>query len=215
MREVNLMGQIYANAHTVLVWLGEDSNNIAKKAFGFLMEYNKHVEKELQNAHQLETGEILMRMPSLNGNHCLRKNLGGWIACKELLSMPWFRRVWVLQEVGLAQRARAYLGVSEISFADVVLFCVLVSTWRKRDVPDDIGLAVGMIGDAFISIWPGYAINRPRTWMKDDNKLLRMLTGLSEAVAPKSWDEILHAGRNFQSTEKVDHIYAFLGHPTC
>lgn len=84
-RHVHSMGQIYAGAEEVLIWLG--------KARGS-SETLKDVCDLVANSARLTLGERRSKLPAL------------W----DSFSRSWFSRLWVLQEAALAPKATLVLG---------------------------------------------------------------------------------------------------------
>ena len=85
--QVRLMAQVYANARSVMVYIGEESTT-SSEAIGII------------------TGGVLPKLLMPFG------------AVAELLSRPYFWRVWVLQEIALARKATLVCGNATIPWAD-------------------------------------------------------------------------------------------------
>ena len=49
-----------------------------------------------------------------------------WEAVSTFLSSPWFRRVWAMQEIGLAAEALVFCGDAEIEAAELLDFYLWV-----------------------------------------------------------------------------------------
>jgi hypothetical protein len=124
-----------------------------------------------------------------------------------LFGVPWFGRLWVLQEVALASSAWVYYGAASISLSEVVQFD-FVSTVRS-DLRNNF--ATGLLTDAFCDVFSTYA--KKNTWIQQ-NSILRHARDHIERSAKPTFQEILHAGRSFGTSKPHDHIYAFLGHPS-
>ena len=87
--QVQQMGRIYASASRVLVYLGEHSNN-SVVAMNYLRRRAVAGPYATKRPRDLSPGE--------------RK------ALLDLLARPWFNRVWVIQEVAMAQTVEALCG---------------------------------------------------------------------------------------------------------
>lgn len=101
--QVKLMGQIYRQANATIVWLteGSDDTNTA-------MELLLHLAKrrhELRDKYK-KRGKL---MPADLVDH------PGWKPLEGLLDLPWWRRVWTLQEFILAKELTFYCGPQSIS----------------------------------------------------------------------------------------------------
>jgi Heterokaryon incompatibility protein (HET) len=102
-RQVRIMGNIYSQATTVLIWLGEDNDNDAELAFQLIRDINAHFGSEYRKINEevrekaLGRGfyrELISHLSSPpDGSPLLDFSL--WLQCKNLLDFSWFSRVWV------------------------------------------------------------------------------------------------------------------------
>jgi hypothetical protein len=90
--QVRLMGQIYANADRVLVWLGPDPENIARQTFRAIRSLARRT-IEASDAYELER------------------------VIRKVTSLEWFHRLWVVQELVLSQQASVIWGQEQIDFS--------------------------------------------------------------------------------------------------
>ncbi|KAL4898046.1 heterokaryon incompatibility protein-domain-containing protein [Aspergillus ambiguus] len=93
--QIPLMRKIYSQAHRVIVWLGYafDNGDIALESIRLLAEGKSRKER-------------LLGAQSSKPIHQ---------ACANLLQRKWFRRIWVLQEVGVARCISIMCGSVQIS----------------------------------------------------------------------------------------------------
>ncbi|KAH8894579.1 heterokaryon incompatibility, partial [Thozetella sp. PMI_491] len=91
--QVDLMAAIYDHAENVLVWLGDDRGCNIGSAFRLISEFNLHHDRNYRGTNWLQEVRA---------------------ALKALFSRSWFTRVWVMQEVGLANAVIARCGDSQI-----------------------------------------------------------------------------------------------------
>ena len=89
--QVQRMGSIFGKASKVIVWVGLETTSI-KAAFAFLRQ---------SYARSPFNRKELMEHP-------------GWNACKELCDIEYFKRVWIVQEICLAQRVIIVSGTEKI-----------------------------------------------------------------------------------------------------
>lgn len=101
--QVVLMGQIFSNATTVLVWLGEEDFETAR-AFAFV--------------RQMGAFEAFESVPD-NSRHRNPEALSDRIWFLKLLQRPWFSRRWVIQEVALAQKIVVHCGGHMMPWEDL------------------------------------------------------------------------------------------------
>jgi hypothetical protein len=106
--QVKLMSQIYCCAESVLVWLGLDSRHVAAKAFKSIW---MTVQERPVSPERLEETYPMARI---------------------VLKRKWFRRLWVVQEVLLAQRAYFFWGPEVLLFDHLEAFLVF-SGYKSHD----------------------------------------------------------------------------------
>lgn len=224
--QVNQMGDIYDKAAEVVVWLGHDTDGAAEVAFNGLRQINKLIRDRTDTFWSPASKEEFdvklggAKESSLSGQTMVqRSNLDPILnsdvsnAIKKLYQLPWFTRVWILQEVGLATIARAFWGSSHINFDEIgefIYFAMVYSnleTSLRRDIKDVIS---GSPYYAFHNVWSTYAkqnswvsrspiLSAHVTWMTDNTKVDFIL--------------VLEASRRLNATNDLDHVFAFLAHP--
>jgi len=197
--QVRLMRAVFSNAELVIAWLGHGSNNI-DAAF----ETFKIIAKEDIQQHDEMRFEWLRNYPSWGQypeGHRER-----WMVLSEFGKIPYWRRVWIFQELVLGQRIFMAHGTSLMDFGDMwraaswlIRLRQAVSSGHEEVLKffdPDTFLALNQIGGWFelirVSIWKG----RLQT-----NKLL-----------PES-DMALLFGHttDLQATDPRDHVYGILG----
>lgn len=90
--QIPLLPQIYANAQRVLIWLGKD-NTVCVDGMRFL----RQLLDDLTSSSDDDQDSV---HATVSGNREINR----------LLNLPWFSRVWVLQEVAMAQTAILIYG---------------------------------------------------------------------------------------------------------
>ncbi|KAG6358473.1 hypothetical protein INS49_014357 [Diaporthe citri] len=223
--QVNQMGDIYDKAAEVVVWLGHDIEGAAEVAFNGLRQINKSIREGTDTAwspaskeeFDVDVGKV---KPETYGPMWVqRSNLDNMLtldvsnAIMKLYQLPWFTRVWILQEVGLATIATAFWGPSHIDFHEIAEFILFAMTYSnleqglRQDIKDTIS---GSPYYAFHNVWSTYDkqnswVSRSRplsshvVWMTDNTKIDFVL--------------VLEASRRLNATNDLDHVFAFLGHP--
>lgn len=105
-QQVQLMGQIYSHSRRTLIWLGyEPDPPITLRAWPLVNQLYTIFKAE--NPVDKPSIEIPMRLYS-DSRHALLGLPGwtdnSWEHLRNLLSLPWFTRTWVIQEVVLSPR---------------------------------------------------------------------------------------------------------------
>jgi hypothetical protein len=117
--QVSLMKDVYRNANTVLIWLGE-SNALTARAFE---EFN-----DLLRLLDYDDAIPVGYMKTSVVKHPER-----WRAISEMLYRPWFRRMWIIQEVLSARHCLMVCGkdILELNvFLRVINSCFRADTLR-------------------------------------------------------------------------------------
>lgn len=139
-QQVAMMGRIYASAVRTMVWLGEDDkdaeylNDVIGKAHrGF---ENAHMPDDDTMFIPLDDPVDLVRMLDAKHNKVLIKSSH----LLTFLARPWFQRLWVIQEVVLAQDIHVICGKYNFSwrFLVSVVLRYFEQAFREAVVDDEI-----------------------------------------------------------------------------
>ncbi|KAF2732835.1 HET-domain-containing protein, partial [Polyplosphaeria fusca] len=172
--QVEHMCKIYSHAEEVTVWLGgaTDETDMTMDSLGRLEEYSLMYPH--RNWNLARWTQLWLSVPqSTKGNP--RKGL------ELLLQRPWFRRVWILQEVANAKRARVWCGTKSIKSRTFTLAPKLMNVEPERHC------------QAVLDIMPGSL--REESWWSGSRDLYNLLLKFKEAKA----------------TDPRDKVYALLG----
>ncbi|KAE9369188.1 hypothetical protein N431DRAFT_427408 [Stipitochalara longipes BDJ] len=118
-REVTKMGNIYKFANRVIIWLGPcNGNDSSAKALATLSRLGQQVSwdsttKEMLPANPCEVGCEYW----FHSTCVLPYDEATWRSIGNIFSKPWFRRVWIWQEVGLANQDQALLKYGQTSIS--------------------------------------------------------------------------------------------------
>ncbi|KAH8656697.1 heterokaryon incompatibility protein-domain-containing protein [Tricladium varicosporioides] len=188
--QVKLMGNIYEKAETVLLWLGEDIHKQATTAFYILKGIVKNW--KIRRHWNMTTGDPSWRDKSANtpGTNLPSIDSHSWACVSALFDCSWFWRVWVIQEVVLANRAILIWGESEILWREVGLAAAIIRT-NEYNVVRRHGLR---------GIYNAYLMYR-----------LSQSQDMMEPPANLSFLDLLRLTRQFDSTDPRDRIYSLLG----
>ncbi|KAJ9602977.1 hypothetical protein H2200_012757 [Cladophialophora chaetospira] len=102
-QQVQFMNMIYKNATRVLVFLGEDRDTEAEAAFQLIRNLNQTFQNK----------ESYGKFRVMNTEQLRDQSEAQWAPLKRLIALPWFTRIWIVQEVGTHAPATLYWGDSE------------------------------------------------------------------------------------------------------
>ena len=156
--QVQLMGDIYSLAASVIVSLGEPSPDIdlaVKLAHTLAEAYAARSEAHAANKWRFEeyhtTDLLLNNVP--DSNQTVRRSaettidiIGspGWPALRDLFQRPWFTRAWVLQEVVLSKECYLICRTKAISWDVLTSACSYIREsevafqWSKKMLEEQI-----------------------------------------------------------------------------
>lgn len=121
--QVNMMGEIYRTAKTVIVWLGRSTlvaQLALKQTAGFFTgEWFQKQAEIFRKADVVEPGIWLVAL--LAKDALLRMSALSWI-----LRRGWFSRVWTVRESVLARNIFYFLGSRQLPLDDVARFSAAV-----------------------------------------------------------------------------------------
>lgn len=170
-QQVAMMGTIFSHARKVLVCTGDPPNSGEDKDVASLM-----------NGFALLWGRY-PNIPELRKDDPLR-NDPRWRSVRNFMSLPWFRRAWVIQEVGLARDPRVLYGRYDFSYREMLK----VMGWKG-------GQTWG-----FQFAIPSLLVHRAwHDWTRPAH--------------PLNFIDLLNHGALLNCIDPRDHVYAFLGHP--
>lgn len=113
--QVANMGQIYAEARRVLLYMGPDPSRHAPDTKSLLSDMRNYFDRELAKFDTLTWG--LIPFPQRDDPILLDSR---WHSLEIFLRLPWFRRGWVVREAGLARDCLVVWGECEFSWTDLM-----------------------------------------------------------------------------------------------
>ncbi len=199
-QQVALMGRIYGQASQVIVWLGTDPKGVAPMAFDLARQLARHdypllprksssIKPRHEVKNDLEWFALVAYARPDQINDLEPAEIDRWNALAEIYRRPWFTRIWVIQEVGMASSVIVRCGTATI-------------TWR------DLVDAAGCIDDRAAP----FAIHFDM--LDGVQQCFDLYWIFSEAGCEKSFTETLIDGKSFSSTDIKDKVYALLSHPS-
>lgn len=203
--QVSLMGDLYRKAKTVLVWLGYEDEFTAD-AFT-TMERLASIPKDLYEIVEVQDFHNAQMVTSKLGISPLsHRNWLGWVA---FLHRPYFKRVWVVQEIGLADKVLCVCGSRRVpweSFADAVMFTQESGWFGFLHTQNLRRLGYGDIAPEYhkllsVNIDPGYsAYSLVKT---------KLFTITFRPAVP--FRKLIEDHRETSASDPRDKIYAILG----
>lgn len=190
------MNNVYRSAQKMMVWLGEGDND-SDNALSRIEDINKSLALILQDStpENITFIEEWLRNDDLSLSDL--PNIGDpvWPAFGQILSKPWFTRLWVLQEVVLAKEIVVAYGRKQIEWDNLATLA--------------LGLRRAVLID-FIGGTPSIA-----------SKVKRSVGAISLVPIAKELAQSKHTGllalmrigREKDCTEPLDRIYGLLGLP--
>ncbi|KAL6797500.1 heterokaryon incompatibility domain-containing protein [Trichoderma sp. SZMC 28013] len=163
--QIQYMAEIYSKANRVVVWLGEAADDSDQALKSIRMAADEERQSFREDTDQQAVLAILER--------------------------PWFRRIWVLQEVAAAQHIVMMCGSIRI---DGYAFCLgLPSLLKYEDIPSHIRSVTYLMRGCIFR--PKYSVNS--------------LGGISLDVRPLG--TLIDMYHTHEATERHDKIFALLG----
>ncbi|KAF2229511.1 HET-domain-containing protein [Viridothelium virens] len=192
--QVMIMGQIYQSARAVLVYLGGSAED-GVDAAALVKLVNEAIDEE-----EASTKVAYFNLPRRSSPGSIFADLR-WKAFDKALRSPWFRRLWIVQEVGLGADVKCLFGESEI---DWILFCRAYHfryMVNSEDRPD-------FISEGLLNSAGGWLMEGPRPkseFAPDWRKVSKQ--------ADFSFLPFLIEVNGHATSDPRDHIYAMYGHP--
>lgn len=199
--QVGKMGRVYQNALKVLVWLGKDHMGFAEDCFRMIEKTNEYLDEVFERHNQ-----EYWSMPRLKAPYPIPVDEETWSRVNELMLLPWFDRVWTVQECAIAKECRMFWGLHHIDVADVFE----ISLWSAQYV--DLSIILEGYGlercNSLLAIFQTIhdTYSKGTGWQYSK-------TGLWwEAVrwSISSLSKVLNVGRCLAATDPRDHVFAFL-----
>ncbi|KAI1298675.1 heterokaryon incompatibility protein-domain-containing protein [Xylaria venustula] len=177
--QVQQMAEIYRGAQRVLVWLGPSTHEM-DLAMLFLMELQTLYKDTKETIEKFQEW-ARKKFPAIgNQAHDNPTQLG----LKQIFDRPWFRRIWILQEVGNARAALIHCGTKSVSSAIISL------------APSILKIGIDLHCRAVLNLMPGSPARGEMGKTRRPRSNLRTL---------------LRYFRDAEATHEHDKIYALLG----
>lgn len=190
--QVQFMAKLYSHASRVIVWLGAEGNGSAELS-GTIKDVTDTISR-LPSTSRRESSELIS--PYKNKQNVLQPQLVA------LFNRPWFRRVWVLQEVAAARHIVVKCGLAELLGSVFTTGMRYLNTHALK-VPTDIhNLCISVLE---VMEWNISSSHRQRT-----NLVPRILGNPTSFWGP-SLGELLDKFHSREASDERDKIFALLG----
>jgi hypothetical protein len=177
--QVQLMGQIFGKSTRTIAWLGGDSVAVAEEAIDFIREL----------AHRQPGQHAAFDAQGFRGTPLDLQNVSKWRAIEAFLCMPWWNRMWTVQECVVARHIDYYFCGKKVSYGELAI--ALSCIWFCE--PCDLLISE----TAWTAAW-----NRLRLWA------LYHTSGYSDNLGLVAL--MAYSGAN-SATDPRDRIYGLLG----
>jgi Heterokaryon incompatibility protein (HET) len=137
-QQVNMMDQIYFQASNVTLWLGrdrQDKSSLISDMLSKFNEINEHIQK-VAVARQIPRGVLIRQyyldylstfgMPSIGDER--------WVDFLAFFRKRWFSRLWVVQEVALAQEIEVLCGRTTIQWAHISVCADILNSGLEKSI---------------------------------------------------------------------------------
>src|ERR1700722_707916 len=168
--QVNQMGNIYKGAEEVLIWLGPSDETIVALMESITWVNDRAIGAKTTGSKEDWTSLCRRLMKERFWSPTLDAHSSQSQALQQILRRPWFKRVWILQEVANAKSAKILCGSTACSARTFAL------------MPSLMGLEVNEHTQAVLDIMPGLRTN---TWWSSKRYLhflLAKVAGRQDAV---------------------------------
>jgi hypothetical protein len=184
--QVTLMGQIYSQSVKTVSWLGDDDDGLAETVFKFTwLLATKQPQKDFDEAiNELRLGLMVPSAPI-------------WKKFRSLYTLPYFNRVWILQEVAMSQQ------------------CII--TWGQSSLPLETLLQAVRNISFFPSFGETFVTPRSNLFTLDQSSLgIQSIVGVMgrKTTIPQPANFLVHVltdTHSAQASDPKDKIYGILG----
>ena len=152
-RQVKRMAEIFGLADRVVVWLGPEKDNSAK-VLRLLSDVSSEIKVDYPTRTMTPaTSHSAVHFSDLDS--VLPYSMDDARSIDALISRPWFSRLWVWQEIGLARNnATVICGTDDITWASFrqAIFCLSLKKWDHDHYPRlPVGFGQRLVGLVGIS----------------------------------------------------------------
>ncbi|KAI1031855.1 hypothetical protein LB504_000149 [Fusarium proliferatum] len=173
--QVSIMRHIYSNAEIVNAWLGPADPEVASSAAGIITTLANSKPRLYEKDVFPEDQELLdLGLPT--------RDSPDWDALNSMLAVPYFSRVWIIQEVAVASDFALLWGDITISKSEFKKFRLAALYYKLSDVDVENG-SPGVLWNAVALLYMGH-------YKVGDDSLLHLVSSTSSTNATDARDKI-------------------------
>ncbi|KND94197.1 Heterokaryon incompatibility protein 6, OR allele, partial [Tolypocladium ophioglossoides CBS 100239] len=182
-RQVQLMNAVYKGAARILVWLGRDDEGVAADA-ARMVEHLDGVFRD-EEAHE--------RFRRAHSEELAKQSKEPWVPLSRLTRLPWFHRLWIVQEIGTSAPATLFWGASHLDWAT-------------------LSFVADVLNQRYHHLRSRFAVGTPNFRYLYRRFVEPSVYSYDEHHNRGSFVYELHRARHMLARDPRDHVYAFLGH---
>lgn len=216
--QVSLMGEIYASASEVVVWLGEEDKH-SRNFIKLIDRLGPVAERLFQQSRPTDLRDVSFNDLAFYERQGIELiPLDWWKSYVRFNKRTWLHRAWVVQEVVLSQDYLMICGNKEVCLQN--LFCVMEFARSNKWEVDLAALQADTTASR--ALFPGaqlrliqvlsFQAHNPE-WRAQIEAQLRWLNGIEneQELGYAYLQHVLGVMRTFNASEPRDKIYAALG----
>ncbi|EHK46482.1 hypothetical protein TRIATDRAFT_218517 [Trichoderma atroviride IMI 206040] len=181
-QQVKLMNLVYRNAKRVLVWLGRDPDGVAEEAGQTI----RHLDGVFRDEKAHEEFKLA------HEENLALQSSEPWVPLAKLTKLPWFQRIWIVQEIGTNAPATLYWGDTEMDW-------------------DTLSHVAAVLNERYYHLRTRFLLNTSSIRYLH-KRFVEPDTEYDHDHNRGNFAYELHRARHLLGNDPRDHIYAFLGH---
>lgn len=220
--QILLMGDIYATAQHVIVWLGDDAKdldcfnwfhrtvlpailNLGRNLEGRSDDWEKTLMQRIRpNDADFWRSEMSIEpFDGMSWNEC-------WVSYYRFYSRRrWFRRAWIVQEVSLAQNILVFCRSRIFSWLEFALLNTIAAPTISRVL--DLVKSTELLSLEPEDIMPVMRLNHLRSSVSRSSKVMQQDRGDYHGQWIKLWIDMQEEMRGYLATYEADMVLSILG----
>ncbi|KAK0660789.1 heterokaryon incompatibility protein-domain-containing protein [Cercophora samala] len=120
--QVSIMGKVYESATDVIAWIGKEKGPEDRLGVDLVGEMLEKITPWWEE--RKVTLDLTAWIKSITADGVVN---GRWLSLLDLISRPWFSRVWIIQEVVMAKQVLVCCGPHQLNWMDLLCCSVFIS----------------------------------------------------------------------------------------